>query len=88
MRNDVVKSKVEDIIGYIDGWLESIDNDTPPVCDMKTDNESHNRQMQTAYEAGAYKARAQMNADKLRRVKSHLLNEFKEIGVQSRTQMI
>jgi hypothetical protein len=85
MRKDEIKYRVESIIQNLDWWLESIDNETNPSDDWKDDDVVNKcPEMQYPYEAGVWRSRAGLNADKLRRVKALLLNEFKEIGVQSR----
>jgi len=85
MRNVEVKYKVDSIINILDEWLETIDNETNPEDDFKQD-ESVNKmpEMQYPYQTGVWKARAGLNAEKIRRAKFWLLNEFREIGVQSR----
>lgn len=83
MKNADIKYKVETLITLLDVWLESIDNETPPVCALEVSSLSAD-DIKYACESGAYKARAEMNADKLRRVRELLLNEFENVGVQSR----
>ena len=85
MRNADIKYKVESIINILDEWMERIDNETDPEDDFKQDETvSKMPEMLYPYQAGVWKARAGMNADKLRRAKFWLLNEFKDVGVQPR----
>jgi len=80
---------MDQLIWLIDGWLESIDNETNPTEDWKADPTVNGYpDMQYPYESGVWKARAGMNADKLRRIRTWVLNEFKTIGVQSRLDKI
>jgi len=89
MKNDEVRYRVQHIINCVDDWLDLILSETDPAEDFKKDPVVGKwDNMQWPYEAGVYKARAASNADKLKRIKENLVNEFKEIGVQSRTNRI
>lgn len=83
MRNADIKYKVEGMLHLLDEWLEYIENETDPVDDFKSTLLKDDPSMLYPYEAGVWKARAGMNADKLKRAHDWLLNEFREIGVQS-----
>lgn len=84
MRNEDIKWKVQTIVNLIDGWLEDISNEEEPECDLSDAGVD----VRYAYQAGAYKARAEINARKLERTRDWLLNEFEKIGVQSRVKRI
>lgn len=85
MRNADLKFKVQTIVDILDDWLDAIHNETDPAEDFKTDPTLKGvPDMQYPYQAGVWKARAGMNADKLERLQSWLLNEFKTLDVQSR----
>ncbi len=85
MRNADIKFKVESLVTLLDDWLQSIDNETNPEDDFKTDSTINSYpEMQYPYQAGVWKARAGINAQKLFRIRMWLLNEFREVGLQSR----
>lgn len=89
MTNADVKFKIEQMVGLLDDWLESIDNETDPHVDWLTDPTVNSYpDMEYPYKAGVWRARAELNADKLRRVRGWLLNEFENIGVQSRKNKV
>lgn len=84
MTKDQVRWRVQTIVNIIDEWLEDIANEEEPKCDLTPAGVD----VDMAYKAGAYKARAEYNARRLDRIKGMLLNEFGEMGVQSRLKKV
>lgn len=91
MRNADIKYKVESALQLLEEWMELVEAETDPAEDFKTDGvfgAESSDDMLYPYQAGVWKARAGMNADKLKRLHGWLLNEFREIGVQSRKKVV
>jgi len=88
MRNADLKFKIEALMFILDNWIDCIDKEKDPAIIFKEEFPKSDDSMSFPYQAGTYKARAELNADKLRRVRGWLENEFKNIGVQSRNDRI
>lgn len=87
MRNDDIKWKVQQVVDLIDDWLEYIEGEEDPEAIFKREYPQFEGPSYP-WQAGTWKARADMNADKLRRINAYLINEFKNIGVQSLPKVV
>jgi hypothetical protein len=81
MTNAEIKVRRNHLLWLLDGWLKDISNEGEPVCDLPFSGDAVNY----AYQAGAYKARAEINARRLQTIRDLIAKEF---DVQSRVKRI
>lgn len=81
MTNVEIRARRNQLLWLLDGWLKDISNETEPQCDLPgTDVD-----VRYAYQAGAYKARAEINAKRLKSIRDLIAKEF---DVQSRVKKV
>ena len=73
MTNAEIKVRRDVLLWMLDNWLKDIDNEKEPVCDLPFND---NQAVDHAYKAGAYKARAEINARRLRQIRDRIAAEF------------